>query len=49
MKYIAPSEIDGEVVAPGSKSAMVRAVIGSALAKGESIIRNPCRCDDVLM
>jgi len=49
MRYVAPSEIDGEVQAQGSKSAMIRAVIGGVLANGDTIIRNPSRCDDALM
>jgi 3-phosphoshikimate 1-carboxyvinyltransferase len=40
--------VDGTVRAPPSKSQTQRAVLLAALAKGESRISNPSRCDDVL-
>jgi 3-phosphoshikimate 1-carboxyvinyltransferase len=46
--YIRPSRISGRIDAPGSKSMMQRAVIAAALAKGESVLRNPSFCDDAL-
>jgi 3-phosphoshikimate 1-carboxyvinyltransferase len=45
---IMPSEIEGEIVAPSSKSAMQRAVAIAALADGKTTITNPSFCDDSL-
>lgn len=46
MKTISPSSIEGTITAPPSKSAMIRAVAASLLAKGASEIVNPSFCDD---
>lgn len=46
MKTISPSPIEGTITAPPSKSAMIRAVAASLLAKGVSEIVNPSFCDD---
>jgi 3-phosphoshikimate 1-carboxyvinyltransferase len=43
---IRPSTIEGQVVAPPSKSYTHRALVCSALAKGESKIRSPLKSDD---
>jgi 3-phosphoshikimate 1-carboxyvinyltransferase len=43
---IVPSEIQGVVQAPPSKSMTQRAIAAALLAEGESIITNPSRCDD---
>ncbi|PXY02398.1 3-phosphoshikimate 1-carboxyvinyltransferase [Marinifilum breve] len=40
------SNIKGSITPPSSKSMMQRALAAAALAKGESTILNPCRCDD---
>lgn len=47
IKEIFPSEIKGEVYAPASKSYAQRAVAVSALAHGESILRNIDSCNDI--
>ncbi len=39
--------IDAEVYIPGSKSFTNRALICAAISKGESLIENPSKCDDV--
>jgi 3-phosphoshikimate 1-carboxyvinyltransferase len=46
MKWIKPSEIDGEIQAPPSKSMMVRASAAGLLSEGETRIINPSYCDD---
>lgn len=43
-----PSELNGTVSAPASKSMTQRAIAAALLATGESIIRNPSYCDDCL-
>jgi 3-phosphoshikimate 1-carboxyvinyltransferase len=43
-----PSELNGSVRAPSSKSMTQRAVAAALLANGESLIRNPSYCDDSL-
>lgn len=48
MKAITPSEINGTIVAPPSKSIMIRAVVASLLANGISEIVNPSFCNDAL-
>lgn len=48
MKEITPSEINGRVKAPPSKSAMIRAVAAALLADGASVIINPSLCDDAM-
>lgn len=48
MKVIKPSEINGSVKAPPSKSAMIRAVAAALLADGVSVIVNPSFCDDAM-
>lgn len=40
------SNIKGSLTPPSSKSMMQRALAAAALAKGETIILNPCKCDD---
>ena len=47
-KVIFPSQINGYIKAPASKSFMQRAIALSVLATGETIIENPSRCDDAL-
>lgn len=46
MKWIKPSEINGTLTAPPSKSLMIRACAAALLTKGESVIKNPSFCDD---
>lgn len=46
MKFVQPSELNGKLKAPPSKSLMQRAVAASVLASGETAILNPCFCDD---
>ncbi len=48
MKYVKPSEVDGVLNAPPSKSEMQRVLIAAALAKGKTIITNPSFCADSL-
>ena len=43
---ISPSTIEGQVIAPSSKSYTHRALICSALASGESKIISPLNSDD---
>lgn len=43
-----PSQVNGTVRAPASKSMTQRAIAAALLANGESIIRNPSYCDDSL-
>jgi len=47
-KIIYPSQIDGTVKAPASKSFMQRAIALSVLAEDETIIENPSYCDDAI-
>jgi 3-phosphoshikimate 1-carboxyvinyltransferase len=47
-KVVNSSTIEGAVVAPASKSVMIRAVAASLLAAGVSTIRNPSLCSDAL-
>lgn len=47
-RYFDPSELNGTVKAPPSKSMTQRAIAAALLASGESIIRNPSYCDDSL-
>ncbi len=47
-RYFDPSELNGTVRAPSSKSMTQRAIAAALLANGESIIRNPSYCDDSL-
>lgn len=42
------SQISGQLTAPSSKSYAQRALASALLAKGTSILRNPCRADDAL-
>jgi 3-phosphoshikimate 1-carboxyvinyltransferase len=48
MKYVSPSEIEGTVQAPPSKSMMVRAVAAATLAAGTTEILGPSFCQDAL-
>ena len=48
MKTVRSSSINGGIVAPPSKSAMIRVVAASLLACGTSEIKNPSVCDDGL-
>lgn len=43
-----PSQVNGTVKAPASKSMTQRAIAAALLSDGESIIRNPSYCDDSL-
>lgn len=45
-RYVYPSEIEGVVKAPASKSAMQRSIAAALLADGESMLVNPTFCDD---
>ncbi len=47
-RYVDPSEVNGTVNAPTSKSMTQRAIAAALLADGESIIQNPSYCDDSL-
>lgn len=47
-RYFDPSELNGTIKAPSSKSMTQRAIAAALLANGESIIRNPSYCDDSL-
>lgn len=47
-KSVGPSSVSGSLRAPASKSSMQRAIACAALAKGESILRNPSLCADSL-
>ena len=42
------STLSGEILIPGSKSHMIRALYFSALGRGQSIIRNPVPSQDSL-
>lgn len=44
--YVVPSEVNGIVTAPPSKSMTQRAIAAAILAPGESTIINPSDCDD---
>ncbi len=46
MKLVKPTEIEGRVNAPPSKSMMQRAVAAAVLVKGTTEILNPSFCDD---
>lgn len=48
MKSIKPSQVEGIIIAPGSKSMMIRAVAASLLAKGRSEILNPSYAEDCI-
>jgi len=48
MKWIKPSEIEGEIRAPSSKSMMIRATAAGLLSGGETRITSPSFCDDAL-
>jgi 3-phosphoshikimate 1-carboxyvinyltransferase len=48
MKTISSSYIEGTIIAPPSKSGMIRAVGASLLANGTSKILNPTFCDDAV-
>lgn len=45
-RYVYPSDINGTIKAPASKSAMQRCIAAALLADGESILVNPTFCDD---
>jgi 3-phosphoshikimate 1-carboxyvinyltransferase len=47
-RYLEPSEVNGEVKAPTSKSMTQRAIAAALLSNGQSIIRDPSYCDDSL-
>ena len=48
MKWVKPSKIKGTVLAPSSKSMMIRAVGASFLSKGKTQILFPSFCDDTI-
>ncbi len=48
MKLIHPSNVNGTLIAPSSKSVMIRAVASSLLAGGVSRLANPSFCSDSL-
>lgn len=48
MKVIKPSEVDGRIKAPASKSATIRALAAALLGDGVSEIENPSFCDDAM-
>lgn len=43
---ISSSKVQGKIVAPASKSVMIRAVVAATLARGTSVISNPSFCED---
>lgn len=43
---VSSSEVQGKVVAPASKSVMIRAVVAATLARGTSVLLNPSFCED---
>jgi len=43
---IQSSTINGRLTPPSSKSMMQRALAAAMLAKGNSVIHNPCKCED---
>jgi 3-phosphoshikimate 1-carboxyvinyltransferase len=45
---VSPSEVNGTIVAPSSKSLTQRAIAAGLLAGGTTIIRNPTYCNDSL-
>ena len=47
-RTIAPSNINGTLKAPASKSMTQRAIAAALLAAGETTIINPSYCDDSL-
>ena len=49
MKAVSSSKINGSIMAPASKSVMIRAVAASYLASGISRIENPSFCTDSLV
>lgn len=48
MRSVHPSSVDGVLIAPSSKSVMIRAVAASLLADGTSCLTNPSTCADSL-
>lgn len=47
-RCVEPSEVNGQIKAPASKSMTQRAIAAALLADGESTIFNPSYCDDSL-
>ena len=47
-KQVTGSQVSGSIIAPPSKSMMIRGVVAGLLAKGTSLLRNPSYCDDAL-
>lgn len=47
-RSVEPSQVNGTVKAPASKSMTQRAIAAALLSDGETIIRNPSYCDDSL-
>ena len=47
-KRVTGSQVSGSIIAPPSKSMMIRGVVAGLLAKGTSLLRNPSYCDDAL-
>jgi 3-phosphoshikimate 1-carboxyvinyltransferase len=47
-RIVVPSKVNGEILAPSSKSVTQRAIAAGLLADGESIIYNPSYCDDAV-
>jgi len=43
---VSPSEVQGKLFAPASKSVMIRAVVATTLARGTSVLSNPSFCED---
>lgn len=48
VKWIGPSEAEGNIQAPPSKSMMIRAVAAGFLGDGETHIINPSLCEDAI-
>jgi 3-phosphoshikimate 1-carboxyvinyltransferase len=47
-KTVLKSYISGVIYAPSSKSYMQRAIAAALLAKGRTVIKNPCFCNDAV-
>ena len=47
-KQVTGSQVSGSIMAPPSKSMMIRGVVAGLLANGISLLRNPSYCEDAL-
>lgn len=47
-KQVTGSQVGGSIMAPPSKSMMIRGVVAGLLANGTTLLRNPSYCEDAL-